>query len=161
MYRLIVSPSREALHEYRDLKESIDERVNQINIEFGSLGYAPIDYEYRNMEFDELTSWYIRADVMLVSPLIDGMNLVAKEYIATKPKNDGVLILSKNAGAAYQMKEALLVDPTNISKIADAIREATSMSAEERSRRHKLLREKVRTEDALQWAQDFRDSLQS
>jgi trehalose-6-phosphate synthase len=159
VYKLVVSPSRENLGEYKRLKQDIQKLVNQINNQFSTPTRQVVEYEYRNMEFDELTSWYCRADVMLVAPLRDGMNLVAKEYIATKPQNDGVLVLSKTAGVASQLQQALLVDPTNPVEMAQVLERAISMPMAERRRRHQALRTIVQEEDAAHWATSFRDAL--
>lgn len=160
VYKLVVAPSREDLGEYRQLKQSIDERVAQINEHFtGST--ATLDYEYRNMGFEELASWYCCADVMLVTPLIDGMNLVAKEYIATRPNNDGVLVLSKTAGAAGQLKDALLVNPRDTAAVTRALQQALAMPGSERHQRNLALRKNVEIEDAYHWAQSFQASLAS
>ncbi len=155
VYKLVVAPSREDLTEYSELKEQIAATVKEINDRLGTADWQPIDYDYRNYAFDEVASWYIRADVMLVAPLIDGMNLIAKEYVAAKPGNRGVLVLSKFAGAAQQLEEALLVDPTDVSALARTIEQALTMPLDERRQRLVALRRNVRLEDAARWGRLF------
>lgn len=153
VYKLVVAPSREDLVEYSDLKRAIAKAVAGINARLGTADWQPVDYDYRNYGFEEVTAWYCRADIMLVTPLIDGMNLIAKEYVATRPDNDGVLVLSRGAGAAQQMKQAVLVDGTNAGSVAVGLRTAYDMSAAERRRRHRVLRQGVATMDAAAWAE--------
>jgi trehalose-6-phosphate synthase len=159
-YKLVVAPSREDLIEYHDLKEAIDLRVKQINERLGRPGWKPVDYSFRNHAFDEVTSWYRRADIMLVTPLIDGMNLIGKEYVAAHA-DGGVLILSKKAGAATQLGQALLVDPQDTRQVEAALEQALTMPEDQRRRRHAALRQVVAQQDATQWARDFIDALAS
>ncbi len=147
LYKLIVAPSREALSEYQDLKTHIEALVATIN----DRRPGAIDYDYRTVQFPEIVAWYDRADVMVVTPLIDGMNLVAKEYIAAR-QVPGVLILSQTAGAAYQLTQALHVDPTNVNSIHRALQTALAMPATERAERHAAMRHNVMNEDVLSWA---------
>lgn len=155
-YKLIVAPSREELGEYKDLKGAINKCVKDINRRFP---WRPIHYEYRNLHFQELAAWYCRTDIMLVTPLVDGMNLVAKEYIAVKPAGKGVLVLSQAVGAAEQLQSAVLVDPHDVASIAAGIQQALSMRPGERGRRHQALLRNVATENASNWAQTFKDAL--
>jgi len=156
VYKLVVAPSREDLEEYSDLKREIVIRVRQIN---RRLGRTAVDYDYRTIGFEELASWYLRAEVMLVAPLVDGMNLVAKEYVATRPDDDGVLVLSDKAGAAIQLNQAVLVDPTRPDRMAAALGRAVAMPEAERRRRQRALRRAVEAEDAEVWAQRFIEAL--
>ena len=161
VYKLLVSPSREALTAYQEIKAATEQAVQEINARFGTAQWQPVDYDYRNMEFEEKTGWFARADIMLVAPLIDGMNLVAKEYVASHQNDEGVLVLSKNAGAAAAMRQALLVDPTRPQNIARALEKAMAMPLDERRKRFASLREHVRTATVVAWSQSFCDTLRA
>jgi trehalose-6-phosphate synthase len=153
-YKVVVAPSREALSEYRDMNELAMGMAAEINATFGNGGEPPIEYEYRNFGFDELLAWYIRADVMLVTPLIDGMNLIAKEYVAAHG-DDGALVLGEHAGAAAQLREAVLVDPYDAADMAAAAKRALCMRPAERARRMQAMRRIVAREDVHRWADGF------
>jgi trehalose-6-phosphate synthase len=157
-YKLIVAPSRESIGSYQQLKTAIDEEVSRFQKKIPGV----LDYQYRNADFSELCAWYIRADALLVTPLIDGMNLVAKEYLATKPENqDGAIILSAQAGAAAQLKQALLVDPYDEAAIAVALTKAQLMPAAERRSRTLAIRQNLRREDVFWWAETFIQALEA
>jgi trehalose 6-phosphate synthase len=126
----------------------------ETNAKYGSPGHTPVEFEHRNFGFDELLAWYIRADVMLVTPLIDGMNLIAKEYVAAH-NNDGALVLGEHAGAAAQLRDALLVDPYDASDMAAAVHRALSLNPSERARRMQAMRDIVLREDVHHWAESF------
>ncbi len=157
----LVTPSRASIPEYSDLKTTIEQLVGQINGEFTQAGWVPIHYMYRSIERDELLAHYQAADIALITPVKDGMNLVAKEYCACH-SDLGVLILSEFAGAATQLKAgAMLVNPYDVEGVADAIYLAWSMSAEERRRRMHVLRGAVRREDIFWWVKSFLDASRS
>jgi trehalose 6-phosphate synthase/phosphatase len=152
----VVVPSREAVPEYQELKAQIERLVAQVNGEFTQPGWVPIHYVFRSLECDELVSYYRVADVGLVTPLKDGMNLVAKEYCACQVEGNGVLILSEFAGAAVQMQRgAILVNPYDLAHVADAIRRAVTMSRAQRRRPMRRLRNVVRREDVHWWVGRF------
>ena len=161
LYKLIVAPSRESLTEYQQLSQEIQATVTEINNRLASPGWVPIDYDNRAVPTDEVVAWFAKADVMLVTPQIDGMNLVAKEYIAAKIDNHGLLILSNSAGAAHQLKQALLVDPNNHSEIVSALRQANTMPQHERRKRFLAMRQNVRSEDAYFWGNKFSEDLET
>lgn len=152
---LVLVPSRTQVEEYRGLKRTIDELVGQINGRHGTVGWVPIWYLYRSVPFERLVALYRAADVALVTSLRDGMNLVAKEYVASKVDGDGVLILSEFAGAAQELREALLVNPNDMAGMARAIGQALDMPAQERAERLRAMQERVRTYDVGRWAADF------
>ncbi len=154
IYKLIVAPSREDLSEYQELKQNIEKLVGRINKRFGTSDWQPVQYDYRSVQFDELVALYRRADIMLVVPLIDGMNLVAKEFVAAK-SNMGVLILSKTAGAAQQLTTALQVDPTSLKEVIAALKTAVTMPSMERRLRHRAMRKIVKQENAFLWVETF------
>ncbi|MCP5041129.1 MAG: bifunctional alpha,alpha-trehalose-phosphate synthase (UDP-forming)/trehalose-phosphatase, partial [bacterium] len=148
-------PSRSQVADYRDLKREIDELVGRVNGRFASSNWSPIRYLFRSFDSDELAALYRHADVALVTPLRDGMNLVAKEFVASQVAEPGVLILSRMAGAAETMREALLVNPYNIDETAEAIHRAITMDESERSSRLAALRKRERHHDVSHWVGSF------
>jgi len=156
---LIAVPSRTKIREYSELKRQVDEQVGRIIGRFSGEGWVPIRYLYTQFETEDLVPYYEAADVALLTPLRDGMNLVAKEYVASRPANDGVLILSEFAGAAEELTEALLVNPYDIDQIAARIEEALEMPAQERTARMSAMRAKLHANDLERWSTNFLDSL--
>jgi len=156
---LIAVPSRTKIREYSELKRQVDEQVGRIIGRFSGEGWVPIRYLYTQFETEDLVPYYQASDVALLTPLRDGMNLVAKEYVASRPANDGMLILSEFAGAAEEMTEALLVNPYDIDQIASRIEEALEMPTEERTARMSALRAKLHANDLERWSTNFLDSL--
>ena len=152
---LVEVPSRTSVDSYRMLKKRTDEMIGRINGKHGTLGWAPILNLYRSLPFHTLTALYSLADVAVITPLRDGMNLVAKEYIAVKQDKPGVLILSEMAGAAREMGEALIVNPNDIEEIAAAIKEALEMNTSEQKRRITNLQRRLSRYDVNHWAHDF------
>jgi trehalose 6-phosphate synthase len=153
----ITLPSRTHVPEYQHMKSEIDEMIGRINGEFTSGEWVPIHYIYRSLDRPDLVSLYRACDIALVTPLRDGMNLIAKEYCAACPNNnEGVLILSEFAGAAQQMgKSALLVNPYNIESVANQIHRAYSMADQEKKERMMRLRSEVRRNDIFRWVDQF------
>lgn len=156
---LVVVPSREKVRRYADLKREIDELVGKINSKYGTLRWLPIKYIYRSLDFDELTALYSSADIALVVPLIDGMNLIAKEYIAARPDHKGVLILSEMSGAAKELVEALTVNPNSKEEVVEALKKALEMTTDEQIRRNKIMRRRLRTYNVKKWAKSFIEKL--
>lgn len=152
----VVVPSRENVPEYQRLKAEIEGLVGEINGEFTQPGWIPIHYIYRNLERTELLAYYRAADIALVTPLKDGMNLVAKEYCAASVEGRGVLILSEFAGAASQLRgKALLVNPYDIEGVADAIYRACTMSRDESQLRMRKSRKSIASRDVFWWIDSF------
>ena len=152
----IVVPSRLNVPDYQALKEELDSLAGRINSRFSQHGWTPIHYQFRSLERPELLGHYRACEIALVTPLRDGMNLVAKEYCAASIDESGVLILSEFAGAAQQLaKGALLVNPYDMESTADALYAAFIMSAEEQRRRMRLLRQEVRRNDVNRWVRWF------
>lgn len=145
-------PSRATITDYVEMKEEIEQIVGRINSTQGSRHYVPIHYMYESLTMEELVAYYRLADVMVVTPLADGMNLVAKEYVASRIDDDGVLVLSEFAGAAQELDDAVLVNPFHVDGIAEKMRLAIDMEPEERRRRMKSLRAKVMEHDVHRWA---------
>src|SRR5438309_2705212 len=154
----VMVPSRERVAEYGELKREIDEAVGRINGRFSERGWSPIRYLVRSLPPAELVALYRQADVALVTPLRDGMNLVAKEYVAAQLDDDGVLILSEMAGAADELQEALLVNPFDVDEVADALHRALQMPRDERRARMSALRHRVRANDVRAWVDRFLDA---
>lgn len=152
----IVVPSREEILEYQELKTEIEGLVSEINGKFTQPGWIPIHYMFRSLEQTELLAYYRAADVALITPLKDGMNLVAKEYCAANVDGNGILILSEFAGASTQLRRSsLLVNPYDIEGIANAIHRACSMVTDERRSRMRRLRTLVRKRDIFWWVDSF------
>jgi trehalose 6-phosphate synthase/phosphatase len=153
-------PTREKVEAYADLRRSVNELVGRINSQHGSPTGSPLQLLYRTVSDHELLALYRTADVMLVTPLRDGMNLVAKEYVASRVSNDGVLVLSEFAGAAAELDTALTVNPYDLDAVARTIRRALSMTKEEQTLRMRRMRDRVRQATADLWARDFTDDLE-
>jgi trehalose 6-phosphate synthase len=152
----IAPVSREAVEAYQEIRGRLDALSGRINGEFADIDWAPFRYVNRNYRRDELAGIYRAARVGLVTPLRDGMNLVAKEFVAAQdPEDPGVLILSHFAGAARQMREALLVNPNSPEEIADALKRALTMEKPERIRRWRALFDNVQREDVTAWRDAF------
>jgi len=156
---MVVVPSRIGVVQYDLMKRQIEELIGKINGRFGRVGWTPVVYQYRHVPFKSLTALYTVSDVCLVTPLRDGMNLVAKEYVATKANRAGVLILSEMAGAAKELPEAIVVNPNNRAEIAGALREALETPEEEQQKRNWVMHRRLRRYDVTRWAQDFLTSL--
>jgi trehalose 6-phosphate synthase len=152
----VVVPSRQRIPEYENLKHEIEQLISEINGAFTRPGWVPIHYLYQSVDRTELTAFYRAADIALVTPLKDGMNLVAKEYCASSTDTDGVVILSEFAGASSQFyKHALLVNPNDIEGIADAIYQACHMAPDERKKRMQALQKIVKKSDIYWWVDAF------
>ncbi len=154
----IVVPSRVKVPDYQNLKQLLDEQVGRINSQFSRHGWVPIHYMYRHLEREQLLGHYRACEIALITPLRDGMNLVAKEYCASTVDDNGVLILSEFAGAAAQLaRGALIVNPYDLESTADAIYAAYIMEPEERRRRMRTLRNEIKRNDVHRWVRWFLD----
>jgi len=160
VFILVVVPSRTAVGRYQLMKQELDELVGRINGSYGAVDWVPILYQYRTLEFTELVALYSLAPVALITPLRDGMNLVSKEYLASKPDGRGTLILSEMAGAARELGEAIQVNPNHTSEIADALEQALCQNAEEQVLSVRLMQERLRRYDATRWATNFLETLE-
>jgi trehalose 6-phosphate synthase len=158
----IAPPSRGEVATYEVIREDLDELSGRINGEFAEVDWVPIRYVNQGYAREDLAGFYRAADVALITPLRDGMNLVAKEYVAAQdPEDPGVLILSRFAGAALQLKDAILVNPYSKEEISDAILQAIQMPKEERVRRWQGMIESVRDEDVVAWRHAFVSALEA
>ncbi|MBA2745914.1 MAG: bifunctional alpha,alpha-trehalose-phosphate synthase (UDP-forming)/trehalose-phosphatase [Flavisolibacter sp.] len=155
---LNVVPSRDAIQTYSERKSTIEEKVSTINGRFSTLHWQPVIYRYNHLEFEELCALYQVADVALITPLRDGMNLVAKEYVASCI-DKGVLILSELTGAANELNEAILVTPTDIDEVAAALNEALQMPLLEQRSRLSYMQRRLATYNVFKWINEFLDCL--
>ncbi len=152
---LVVVPSRIGVDQYQEIKRRIDELVGQINGKFGGVGWTPVLYQYRYLPFEPLVSLYASSHVALVTPLRDGMNLVAKEYLASRTDKTGVLIVSEMTGASKELTEAISINPNNIGEIAAALETALALPEPEQIRRNEIMQDRLRRYDVIRWAEDF------
>ena len=156
---LVLVPSREGVDQYQTMKRQIDELIGRINGRYGSLDWTPISYQYTSLPFNDLVAFYAAGDVALVTPLRDGMNLVAKEFVACCVDNNGVLILSEMAGASRELGEAITINPATREEISQALEVALEMPPGEQARRLGTMQERLRKYDVRHWASDFLDRL--
>jgi trehalose 6-phosphate synthase/phosphatase len=152
---LIAVPSRTNVNQYQALKKRIDELVGRINGKYGTTGWLPVRYFNRFLPFEMLVAFYSLADVALITPLRDGMNLMAKEYVASKVNGGGMLILSEMAGAAQELGEALIVNPNNQEEIVAAIEKALATPLEEQQRLNRVMQKRLMRYDINRWVLDF------
>lgn len=155
---LVTVPSRENVASYAALKKQVDELVGLINGKHSTMDWSPVDYYYRSLPFEQLVSLYVTSDVMLVTPLRDGMNLVCKEYLACHDGDGGALVLSEMAGASYELHEALCVNPFDLEGVVEAMRQALVMSPEEQRRRNAPMQQRLARYTSKKWAREFLDA---
>jgi len=155
VFNMVVVPSRVNIEKYRDMKREIESTVGRINGKYSTLAWRPIIYQYRSLSFSEMIALYDISDVGLITPLRDGMNLVAKEYIASQTENKGVLILSEMAGASAELSEALIINPNDNIEMAGAIFRALEMKQEEKKIRLRRMQQRISTYNVFTWALDF------
>jgi trehalose 6-phosphate synthase/phosphatase len=153
-------PSGETSDSFYNLKSKVDELVGRINGNFGTITWTPVRYLNQRFSMDERIDIYSLSDIALILPLRDGMNLVSKEFVASRHDGTGVLILSELAGASKELHEALLVNPNNLDQIAEAIREAIEMPVEEQVRRNKVMMQRLQRYNIHRWASEFMNSLE-
>ena len=152
---LVAVPSRSHVEQYASLKKSVDEKVGAINGKHGMIDWTPIHYLYRSLPFNRLTALYLVADIAPITPLRDGMNLVAKEFVATKTDGKGVLILSEMAGAAKELDGALIVNPNSDDELVAALKTAMDMPVKEQIERNRMMQERLKRYTVTHWAEDF------
>jgi trehalose 6-phosphate synthase/phosphatase len=156
---MVVVPSRTEVAQYARLKKQVDELVGEINGKYGSIGWTPIWYLYRSLPFDSLVALYNLADIALITPLRDGMNLIAKEYIASKTDGRGVLIISETAGVARELGEAIVINVNNPEEIVRALEEALAMPKREQKERNRIMQKRLQRYHVGRWADEFIDRL--
>jgi len=157
---MLAVPSRTAVQQYQQMKSEVDELVGKINGKFSTINWTPVWYFYRSFPFDTLIDLYTSCDIGLLTPIRDGMNLVAKEFVASKVDNKGVLILSEMAGAAKELGEAIIINPNNYEAIADALKEAVVMPEDEQKERMISMKKRLERYNVGKWATDFVESLE-
>ncbi|MFP4367710.1 MAG: bifunctional alpha,alpha-trehalose-phosphate synthase (UDP-forming)/trehalose-phosphatase, partial [Bacteroidales bacterium] len=158
---LFVIPSREIVAYYQEQRRMVDELVGRINGEFGTMNWMPILYYYRPVTREEMTELYTLSDIALVTPLRDGMNMLAKEYIAARTDKTGVLILSEMAGASKEMSEAVIVNPNDQAEIVEAIKTAINMDEKEQKKNNHVIQERLQIYNEEKWANDIINSLEN
>ncbi|WP_421918690.1 bifunctional alpha,alpha-trehalose-phosphate synthase (UDP-forming)/trehalose-phosphatase [Marinifilum sp.] len=156
---MLAVPSRGTVEHYINLKREVDELVGNVNGRFGSINYTPVWYFYRSLPFENLIELYSSCDVALVTPVRDGMNLVAKEYVASRTNRTGVIILSEMAGVSKEMGEALMINPNNTGEIAESIYQALTMPLDEQRERMIYLQDRIKRYDVFKWSSEFVKSL--
>lgn len=155
----VASPSRERVETYRQLRDEIELTVGRINGDHSTIGHQVVSYLHHGFPREEMAALYLAADVMLVTALRDGMNLVAKEYVAARFDEDGVLLLSEFAGASDELRTAVRINPHDIAGLKEAMLQAVAMPREERRRRMRAMRKRVRENDVAHWSRSFLDTL--
>ncbi|MGK2879949.1 MAG: alpha,alpha-trehalose-phosphate synthase (UDP-forming) [Mycobacterium sp.] len=155
----LATPSRERVESYKILRGDIERQVGHINGEYGEVGHPVVHYIHRTVPRDELIAFFVAADVMLVTPLRDGMNLVAKEYVACRSDLGGALVLSEFTGAAAELRQAYVANPHDLEGVKDAIEAALTQAPEEGRRRMRALRRQVLAHDVDRWARSFLGAL--
>jgi trehalose 6-phosphate synthase len=155
----LATPSRERVESYQILRNEIEREVGHINGEYAEVGHAVVHYLHRPVPRNELIAFFVASDVMLVTPLRDGMNLVAKEYVACRSDLGGALVLSEFTGAAAELRQAYLVNPHDLEGVKDAVEAALNQTDEEGRRRMRALRRQVLVHDVDRWARSFLDAL--
>ncbi len=156
---LIVVPSRHRVPSYGRLKDDVDELVGKINGYFSDMNWQPIHYFYRSFSLPELSAFYVMSDVAMITPIRDGMNLVCKEYIASRTQRDGVLILSEMAGSAKELSESILVNPNDQKTLTQSIGQALELSKEEMDRRMAIMQETLQNYNIFHWVNFFTENL--
>lgn len=158
VFVLVVVPSRQIISKYNERRKLIEEHVGRINGKYSTLSWQPVIYRYNHLSFDELCALYQAADVGLITPLRDGMNLVAKEFVASCT-DKGVLILSELAGAANELSEALLINPLDAGEVASAIEQALTMPLNDQRQKLRMMQKRLREYDVVTWVNDFLNQL--
>jgi trehalose 6-phosphate synthase/phosphatase len=158
---MVAVPSRTEVETYKDLRDVIEKAISRINGAYGSVDWTPISYQFKNLPFEQILAMFAAADVALLTPLRDGMNLVAKEFVAAKQYTHGVLILSEMTGAIDELPEALRINPNDIDSIVVALHQALTMPKKERLRRLQSMQRRLSLYTVQRWANDFIEQLQA
>src|SRR5690606_36467265 len=155
VFIMVVVPSREYIMKYAERKKMIDEMIGNINSKLGNIQWQPVIYQYTTLDFEEMVGLYTACDLALITPLRDGMNLVAKEFAASRKDKKGVLLLSEMAGAARELTSAVMINPNDVCEIADKIQLALEMPEKEQIERMEAMQARIRQYDVNTWATDF------
>lgn len=160
VFVVLTIPSREETYEYEHLTHDVEHSVGHINGLYSTVGHSPVHFIKQSVPFTELCALYQLADVMLLTPIRDGMNVMAKEYISAKESYDGVLILSEFTGASHELFNALMVNPQNTNEVVEAINQALNMTDEEKESMLEPMRKRIKSNDAVFWANSFINDLE-
>jgi trehalose 6-phosphate synthase/phosphatase len=160
IFIMIIVPSRDHISKYNDRKREIDEFIGNINSRIGTILWKPVIYQYTHLDFEELIAMYTACDLALITPIRDGMNLVAKEFVASRKDKRGVLLLSEMAGAAKELTDALTINPNDTEGIAARIKEGLTMDEEEQESRITQMQKRIEQYDVTAWAEDFMTQLE-
>ena len=158
---MVIVPSRDNIPKYTERKKEIDEFIGSFNARIGKLSWKPIIYQYTHLEFEDLIAFYTLCDVALITPLRDGMNLVAKEFVVSRQDKRGVLILSEMAGAAKELADAITINPNDQNGLAEKIKEALDMPVDEQEKRISIMQKRIEQYDVNIWAEDFLSQLEA
>lgn len=156
---VVAVPSRTEVETYQNLRDELEQAIARVNGKFGMVDWVPISYQFKNLPFEQIVALYAKSDIALITPLRDGMNLVAKEYVASKQKQPGVLILSEMTGAVDEMPEAIRINPNDIDEIVDAIHQAIEMPEDEQRQRLEPMQNRLSQYTVQRWAADFLEQL--
>jgi trehalose 6-phosphate synthase/phosphatase len=159
VFILVTIPSRDSIPKYAERKRMIDELISHINSGIGSIHWVPVIYQYNSLEFEELIALYSACDLALITPLRDGMNLIAKEFVASRKDKKGVLVISEMAGAARELTDALTINPNDVLEMAQKIKEGLEMKEEEQALRLENMQRRIANYDVQAWANDFMSEL--
>lgn len=155
VFLLLIVPSRDTISKYTESRQEINELVGHINGTFGNVGWQPVVYQYKSVDFSNLLAYYTGSDLALITPLRDGMNLVSKEFVASRKDKRGILILSEMTGAASELNEALIINPTDKEDVSAKIKLALEMDEEEQSRRISTMQRRLSDYDVVCWGYEF------
>ncbi len=161
VFILNLIPSRDSIPNYINRKREIDEFIGNFNSRVGNIKWKPVIYQYAHLEFAELMALYTSCDIALITPLRDGMNLVAKEFVASRQDKNGVLLLSEMTGAARELTDALMINPNDATGIAEKIKEALDMDKSTQENKMTLMQKRIKNYDVNIWAEDFLTQLRS
>ena len=161
VFILVVVPSRDTISKYAERKKMIDESISNINSKIGNVHWQPVIYQYRALTFEEMLALYISCDIAMITPMRDGMNLVAKEFVASRKDLKGVLLLSEMAGAARELTDALIINPNDTDEMAEKLREGFEMGLSEQQRRIQSMQTRIKNYDVNIWADDFLNQLKN
>ena len=159
VFILVVVPSRDTIPRYAERKRLIDESISQINSQIGNIHWQPIIYQYNTLSFDEMVALYTTCDLALITPLRDGMNLVSKEFVASRKDKKGVLVLSEMAGSARELTDALTINPNDVIEMAQKIQEGLEMNEADQGARLENMQRRIRNYNVQTWASDFMQEL--
>lgn len=159
IFVIVVVPSRDTIQKYAERKKMIDGTISQINSIIGGVHWQPVIYQYTNLRFEEMLALYTACDLALITPMRDGMNLVAKEFVASRKDKRGVLVISEMAGAARELTDGLTINPNDLIEMADKIKEGLEMNEEEQASRLVNMQRRISNYDVETWASDFMSEL--